>query len=105
MESAKNCLAKDPLGEHHNDGVASTTGSRLKIDSHKKEHYRQVDNGPPLISVLFQLNSWSLPFYFFGGFTLVLWLPAWALLVLVQGVFSLTGTPLKSSKYKKVNLG
>ena len=33
-----------------------------------------------MVDFKFQLNSWSLPFYFFGGCTL-LWLPAWALLV------------------------
>jgi len=48
-----------------------------------------IYTGSPLSSVvcllitgwLTKLNSWSLPFYFFGGCTLVLWLPAWALLV------------------------
>ena len=30
-----------------------------------------------------QSNSWNLSFYFFGGLTLVLWLPAWALLVII----------------------
>ena len=53
----------------------------------------------------FQLNSWSLPFYFFGGFTLVLWLPAWALLVLVQGVFSHWYPPKKFKVQKVIKSG